>query len=371
MRSIHAKTVRAATLLLAAGLGACAPSASLEAQELRPADLQAALDAWAAQPAHHGVSASVILADGTQWAGVAGHEDATSKIRPEHLFWLASITKTLTGAVTLQLALESRLSLDDSVRRWLPVGSRIDPRITIRQLLNRTSGVPLYGASVFTRANGSLMHVFTAEELLAAVGAPIFAPGTRTQYSNTAFVMLARIAEQVTGKPLVRLLRERLWAPLALKEMFMIGHEPPPGPVARAAGAEGVVQPLENLTRSTAGHGAGAVFASARDVARWGRALFTGSVLSPETQREMRALVPAAGNIPGESGSGLGVRGDNFLGRQQYGHSGGAIWGNSLLVHDPTSGVTVAVLTNQGAGADHFVLAPRLLEIVTGRSRAP
>lgn len=169
----------------------------------------------------------------------------------------------------------------------------------------------------------------------------------------------------MTGKPIHRLYRERLWGPLGLEELFFAGHEPATGPVARAFGATGVVQPLDNLSQISGGHGAGAVFASARSVARWGRALFTGSVVTPETQRAMRTLVPAAGNIPGESGAGLGIRGYNFLGRQQFGHSGGAVLGNSLMVYDPTSNVTVVVLTNQGRDADHFVLAPRLLDIAT------
>ena len=80
-------------------------------------------------------------------------------------------------------------------------------------------------------------------------------------------------------------------------------------------------------------------------------------------QREMRRLVPAAGNIPGESGVGLGIRGYGYLGRTQVGHSGGSPFGSSLLLFDPTSNVTVVVLTNQGSSADHFELAPALLEI--------
>jgi D-alanyl-D-alanine carboxypeptidase len=331
----------------------------------RSEELQAALDHWAAQPGHHGVSASVIFGDGTQWAGVAGPEGADALIRPEQLLWLASITKTMTGAVILQLADESRLSLDDSVSRWLEPRPNIDPRITIRQLLNHTSGVASYDGGALIRSKSDPTHVFSADELLAAVGPPLFAPGTRTQYSNTAFVVLARIAEKATNQPIERLYHERLWGPLGLTEIFFAGHEPAPGPVARAYGAAGVVQPLDNLSLISAGHGAGAVFATARTVARWGRALFTSSVVSAASRRVMKELVPAAGNIPGESGAGLGIRGYRFLGRQQYGHSGGAVLGNSLMVYDPSSGITVAVLTNQGRGADHFVLVPRLLEIAT------
>jgi D-alanyl-D-alanine carboxypeptidase len=360
---------RVTSLLITLALGGVAAASDLTAQVPRAAELQAALDQWATQPGHHGVSASVVFADGAEWSGVAGQEDAGAAIRPEHLFWLASITKTMTGAVILQLAEESRLSLDDSVSRWLGPRSNVDPRITIRQLLNHTSGVASYDGGALIRRQADPTHVFTADELLATVGPPLFAPGARTQYSNTAFVVLARVAEKVAGRSMAQLYRERLWKPLGLTEIFFVGHESPPGPVARAFGAAGVVQPLDDLSLVTAGHGAGAVFATARTVARWGRALFSGSVLTPETQRAMRTMVPAAGNIPGESGAGLGIRGYAFIDRRQYGHSGGAVLGNSLMLYDPTSGVTVAVLTNQGRGADHFVLAPRLLEIAARPDR--
>jgi D-alanyl-D-alanine carboxypeptidase len=113
-------------------------------------------------------------------------------------------------------------------------------------------------------------------------------------------------------------------------------------------------------------YGAAGAMATAESVARWGHALFTGTVISDSLQRAMRTLVPAAGNIPGESGAGLGIRAYNYLGRTQYGHSGGSGYGTSLMVHDPQSGVTIAVIMSQGLDAGHFELMPTLLRIVTG-----
>ena len=74
-------------------------------------------------------------------------------------------------------------------------------------------------------------------------------------------------------------------------------------------------------------------------------------------------MVSAAGNIPGETGSGLGLRGYAYLGGNQIGHSGGSQFGSSLLLYDLATGVTVAVVMNQAGGADHFVLAPALLRV--------
>ena len=117
------------------------------------------------------------------------------------------------------------------------------------------------------------------------------------------------------------------------------------------------------------GNSAAGLLSNARTVARWGHALFLGNVISAERQAEMRTLVDAAGNIPGETGAGLGIRAYRYRDRLQLGHSGGSAMGSSLMLFDPESEVTVAVVMNQGQGADHFVLAPRLLEIAAAQAR--
>jgi CubicO group peptidase (beta-lactamase class C family) len=126
-----------------------------------------------------------------------------------------------------------------------------------------------------------------------------------------------------------------------------------------------VLQPLERLSLLSIGHSAFGVMSNAATIVRWGRALFAGSILSEDRQCEMRQLVPAAGNIPGETGAGLGIRSYGYLDRTQFGHSGGADFGSSLLLYDPATGATVAVVMNQNRSADHFVLAPRLLEVTS------
>jgi D-alanyl-D-alanine carboxypeptidase len=206
-------------------------------------------------------------------------------------------------------------------------------------------------------------RVFSPETLLSFVGPPLAPPGTLTFYTNTSFLLLGLVAERATGRTILDLYRQRLWAPLDLQEIFLPGLEDPPRPVAHALAASGVVAPMEQMAVLSIGHSAFGLLASARDVVRWGQALFAGHVVSAEMQAAMRELVPAAGNIPGESGAGLGIRSYGYSGRLQYGHSGGAAFGSSLLLHDPAARVTVAVLINQGLGGDHFNLAPRLLQI--------
>jgi len=333
-------------------------------------EMQSALDAWALADHHRGVSAAVILSDGQEWVSTAGVESADSELLPEHLIWIASITKSMTGAVILSLAEEGMLGLDDPISLWLDDRPHIDPEITIRQLLNHTSGVANYSRSpdLGPAISADFSHVFTASELIELVGPMNFTRGDRTQYTNTAFVLLGMIAEKVTGTPIVDLYHERIWTPLGLDEIFLPGFETTAGLVAQAWGGRQAAQeiaPLERMSLLSIGNSAFGLFSNARTVARWGRALFTGKVFGESIRQQMLDFVPAAGNIPGEAGAGLGIRGYEYLDREQWGHSGGSPLGSSLLLFDPDTGVTVAVLMNQGRGAEHFSLAPELLRIAT------
>lgn len=356
----------AAALLLLLGAGLTGREAAPSLPDDKARALQAALDQWAAQPGHVGVSAAVVLADQSLWSGAAGIENTRQAMTTDHLIQIASITKTMTAAIVLQLVDERVLRLDDPISRWLPdAPESIPPRITIRQLMNHTSGVANYTG---TRALGEAIaaeatHVFTPAELLGFVGPPRFAPGESTEYTNTAFLLLSLIAERATGRPIVDLYRQRVWSPLELTAVFMPAVEDPPGPIAHARATTALLDPLEYPAILSIGQGAFGLMATATTVARYGHALFAGTVLSSDMQEAMRTLVPAAGNIPGETGAGLGIRSYHYLDRTQFGHSGGATFGSSLLLFDPESGVTVAVVMNQGSGADHFVLAPQLLAI--------
>ena len=343
------------------------PPAEVPAAIVR--ELREAILAWAAEPDHRGVSAAVVLPNGALWVDAAGLAGRDEPLRADHLLLVASVTKTMTGALILQLVDEGVLRLEDPIGRWLAPRRHIDPAITMRQLLNHTNGLANYstasGLSAAIAADRS--RVFTAEELLTFVGPPRFAPGTDTEYTNTAFLLLGLVAEAATGRSLVELYHQRLWDPLDLDEIYLPGFEEPPGPVAEALAGPALVWPLNRTADLTAGNSAAGLLSNARTIARWGHALFLGRVISVDGQRAMRTLVAAAGNIPGESGAGLGIRAYHYLDRTQFGHSGGSAMGSSLLLHDPGTGVTVAVIMNQGQGAEHFVLAPRLLEITTAR----
>lgn len=329
--------------------------------------LDGALHEWRAAPDHVGVSAAVILADGARWESAVGAASPDEPLTVDHRMPIASITKTMTAGVVLTLVDEGVLRLDDPIGRWLEPLRNIDARITIRHLLTHSAGLANFAENTTLQRLAAADHtrVFTAEELVAYTGPAVAAPGTRTQYTNTAMVLLALVAERATGRGLVELYHQRLWDPLELREVYFPGYEEPTLPVAWSFGTIGWFPSVTRISQLTAGHAAGGLVASARDIATWGHALFAGSLISEDLQAAMRELHPAAGNIPGESGVGLGIRGYRFFDRVQYGHSGGGAFNSSLLLFDPASGVTVAVLMNQALNAAHFELAPRLLALAS------
>lgn len=333
------------------------------------AQLQTTLDDWAKTASHHGVSASVILQNGTEWVSTSGEEALNKPLNADHLIWMASITKSMTGAVIMGLASEGKLDLDDTISKWLSTLKNVDPKITIRQLLNHTNGLANYtrNQALSVAIQNDESHIFTPTELIGFLAPRAFAPGERTQYTNTSFLLLGMIAEKVTNKSIVELYHQRVWEPLKLNEIFLPGLESPAGPVAITySGANhDLVNPLEQMSLITIGHSAFGLFSNARTIGRWGHALFGDSFLTEAMRKEMLEFVPAAGNIPGESGAGLGIRKYNFLNREQWGHSGGSPLGTSLMVYDKTTGITVSVIMNQGRNADHFILVPKLLEIAS------
>src|SRR5262249_19201622 len=129
-------------------------------------------------------------------------------------------TKTFVAAIVLQLVGEGRLSIADTVERWLPGVVPGGERITLRQLLNHTSGLFDYAEdNTFGRQLAHPKKVWSPRQLIriATAHPPLFAPGARWSYSNTGYILLGLIVEQATGNPLGSELRRRIFAPLRLR----------------------------------------------------------------------------------------------------------------------------------------------------------
>ncbi|RYZ43530.1 MAG: class A beta-lactamase-related serine hydrolase, partial [Myxococcaceae bacterium] len=182
--------------------------------------LQDALEEAASAGDFPGVTASLRLQDCT-WRGSAGvsRVEPATGLKVEDRLRVGSITKSFVAVVALQLQAEGRLSLDAPLATWVPDFPRAD-RISVRQLLNHTSGAFNYTQSqeFLAQAEASPGKTWTPEELIAygAAQSPSFEPGARWEYSNTNYILLGHILESVTGTPLAQQLRTRILEPLDL-----------------------------------------------------------------------------------------------------------------------------------------------------------
>ncbi len=231
-----------------------------------------------------GASAAVILGDGPVHCVVAGVSHDTVAIVPDMLFAIGSITKNMIAALVLALAEEDALSLDDPLQKWLPPYPYIDSMITVRQLLGHTSGIFMFWENQ-KLWDDLIMYrdsLFTPEVVLTYLDKPYFSPGKGFRYSNTNYLLLAKIITKVTGTPLSVQLRRRFWQPLGLAHAFLsMEDDIPKQQLAHVWGDNfekgGIVKDITFLPRrahETITYGSSGVFITAHDLALWCAALF-------------------------------------------------------------------------------------------------
>ncbi|WKU43641.1 serine hydrolase domain-containing protein [Streptomyces sp. VNUA116] len=263
---------------------------------------------------------------GGTWQGSAGVADLdTGRPRlPQDRFRIGSVSKVFTSVVLLQLEAEGRLSLDDSVDRWLPGvvrGNGHDGRkITVRQLLNHTSGVYNYTADPeFQKllGPGFREHRFethTPAELvkIATSHAPDFRPGEGWNYSNTNYILAGLITEKVTGHAYATEIERRIIRPLGLRGTTLPGTSPKmPDPhgtaYTSALSADPATKPFDATELNPSwGWAAGEIISTTGDLNRFYGALIGGKLLPGAQQRELMTTVSTGGKLPGAR-YGLGV----------------------------------------------------------------
>lgn len=337
-------------VLAAASLTAPAALASSPAPGRDHGATRKAMDA-AVQDGVPGVAGQAKDRNGT-WKGTSGVGDLrTKQPRSAHdRYRVGSITKTFVSTVLLQLEAEGRLSLDDKVDRWLPgvvLGNGHDgKKITLRQLLNHTSGVYNYTADedfgrTYFLKDGFFEHRFdrlTPKQLvkIATAHKPDFAPGTSWNYSNTNYVLAGMVIEKVTGHAYGDEVRKRIIEPLGLHATRVPGSDPKLGrPSSRAYGklAEEATGPTYDVTElnPSLASAAGEMVSDSGDLNRFYSALLKGRLLPKKQLTEMKTTVEV-GEIP-NAGYGLGLIERRLsCGVVVWGHGGGIHGSNSEAV---------------------------------------
>ena len=304
-----------------------AAAAAVASDPSDAAHYQAALEAARAAAGAYGVTFAAVRDGQLLWAGSSGRaRDGRTPLEPGSSQVIGSVMKTFVAAAILQLGEEGRLSLTDSVRWHLKDLRRISWDITIAQLLDHTSGLAdVFNDTTRTGLEEHPEHAWTSDEVLATLHAPWYAPGEGWAYANTNYYLLGMIIERVTGASLADELTGRLTAPLELDTARVLN----------AADGGGPLQPAW----TTIFWGSGAMSASATDLARWGDALYAGSVLQPDSRAAMLEL--------NDHDYGLGVQKVEVGTTKGYGHTGLLNTYTTLLYHVPKAHVTIALLVNR------------------------
>jgi D-alanyl-D-alanine carboxypeptidase len=260
------------------------------------ASLQKALDRVVAA----GVPGAVLLVrDGSTTIRLAsGYGSVAGKVpaRPADRFRIGSVTKTFVSTVVLQLVGEGKLALDDTVEQVLPGKLRGGSGITVRQLLQQTSGLHDYlGDPKIFRPylKGNLGFAWTTPKLLAVANAhkANSRPGATWEYSNTNYLVLGLIVEAVSGNSLATELKRRVFDRAGLRSTTFDTR-----PTIAGRHMHGYYRVGKTFTdfsdlSPSAAWAAGAIVATAEDVARFYRALLQGHLLRPDLLKAMQATV--------------------------------------------------------------------------------
>jgi uncharacterized protein (TIGR02145 family) len=342
-----------------------------------PEKLQQALDDALNTSNGKGVSAAVILPDGQTWTGGSGISYGTTAITPAMRFSAGSIAKLFTATTILQLVEEGKLSLNDSLSKWLPAYPNIDSTITIRQLLNHTSGLydfvdnENYWNAIFSDPS----RVWTPEEiLLTFVRQPVFPKGTDWNYASTNYLLLRMIIQKITGSDISAVNHERFWTPLGLANSYTSMEGDLPTLIAHGwydLNGDGTYDDFSSWPRSAwASAPSGEVWSTAEDLAKWARALFHNkTVISQTSLDQMLAFhSPCTGEEIMCAGYGLGVVKFNpqiFNGVQAYGHGGNAIGYGAGCIYMPNYGVCIGLMDNTEEGEAIPMSISNLVNVIT------
>ncbi len=291
-----------------------------------------------------GMSAAVYLPGQGIWQGTAGVSYTGQPITSDMEFGIASNTKLFVSAAMLILEENHILSLDDSLSDWLPSYPNINPNITIRQLLNHTSGVqdPIFLSPWMDTIMANPTRVFTPTEVLTWVGTPLFAPGVSWSYSNVNYILAGMVAESATGMHISQIIRDSILTPLNLDSTFYDVEEPEFGTIAHRWYNTIDYNDTSRVGLNTAGGSAGSLFSNSGDMIKWYHAIMNGQLLSPASFAELTTFVPTGGAYT----YGLGLENQTWFGHNTYAH-GGSTWGyKSRMVYDPCMGAVVCGLVN-------------------------
>jgi len=285
---------------------------------------------------------------------------------PHATYEIGSITKQFTAAAILLLAEQGKLSLADEMTKFLPEYPMQGNHVTVRHLLNHTSGIKgfteLRGYRDFQmlkRPREELVKVFS--------GRPFeFKPGEEQIYNNSAFFLLGLIIEQVSGKPYAQFIQEQLFDSVGMKDSYYCSERAIHKNHAHGYDTDRDVLVLKAYVDHTWLYAAGSLCSSAEDLVAWNKALHGGKVLKPASYREMTS--PALLNDGTMVRYGMGISLGDTNGRHTISHAGAIQGFLSESDFYPDDDLLIVVLLNTRGPVTPKDLAREIAEVVLGKA---
>lgn len=303
------------------------------------------------------------------WSRCKGKSDLQTgaELNLNHQFCIASITKSFVGTIIMQLMEERKLDLDDNLDKWFS-SSFIDSLnfkndtiyghlITIRMLLNHTSGMPDFEDSDFLMGVMNNPHrQWTPMEVLRSgimKYPPSGKPGEVVSYSNLEFFVLGMLIEKIENEPLHLVIRKHILEPLGMKDTYMANYEFPTSNLCHGYFIDSTDVTDYNISWEWA---CGGLISTINDLHRFHSGLRSGRLFIKSTTTDIMLKDPVW--LSNESGFGLALQEWNLGGRRMWGHTGGGLGYSSEMVYYPDKNVYII-------GFDNQFMNPTILNLYT------
>ncbi|MEO8621473.1 MAG: serine hydrolase domain-containing protein [bacterium] len=359
------RSFRVAALAMLAGLSSAAAQRSTITRDAFRPRADSLVYTYLAESRAPSAAFAVIRGNDTLAFGAYGlaNVDAWRAPTATTIYEIGSITKQFTSSAIMKLVEQGRVKLDDDLSKYVPQFPLLGKKVSIRQLLNHTSGIHSYTSSPgWAKTWGDEL---SPDAIIKFVAADTFdfAPGTAYRYNNTGYILLGMVIEKASGQKYAKYLEAQFFKPLGLRQTsycpsktsdpaFALGYSKAPGASVRAQ--------FLDLSHPFA---AGALCSTVGDFAKWQRALDGGMVVSPASY----ALMSTADSL--NSGRkinyGFGLVPGTFNGHKTVAHTGGIPGFATAATYVRDDSLSIVVFTNFD-GESPQTLMQNLLRVAYG-----
>ena len=356
-----------AGLVMFAGLSSATAQRSTVAREAFRLRADSLVYTYLAESHAPSAAFAVIRGNDTLAYGAYGLADVDARRAPTAatIYEIGSITKQFTSAAIMKLVEQGRVRLDDDLSKYVPQFPLQGKKVSIRQLLNHTSGIHSYTSEPSWRKTWN--DVLSPDEIIKLVAADTFdfAPGSAWRYDNTGYVLLGMVIEKASGQKYAKYLDAQFFKPLGLKQTsYCPSHTSDPAfAIGYSKGPNGTVRAqFLDLSHPFA---AGALCSTVGDLATWQRALDNGKVVSPASYALM--TTDDTLNSGRKVNYGFGLVPGTFNGHKTISHTGGINGFATAATYVPDDSLSIVVFTNYDAESPQ-ALAQNLLRVAYGEA---